>query len=62
MRDEIEVFGKAVAAVAPPDRGSALENETVAFGACVDVLEEDQLEKLGAADMSICVRLHTVSL
>ena len=62
MRDEIEVLGKALSAVAPPDRASPLEDKMFAFGTGVEMLEEDQLEKFGAADMSFCIRLHTFSL
>jgi hypothetical protein len=62
VRDEIEVLGKALAAMAPPDRGSPLEYKIFAFGAGIEMLEEDQLEKLGAADMSFCKCLHTVNL
>jgi hypothetical protein len=62
VRDEIEVLGKALAAVAPSDRGPSLEYKMFAFGTGIEMLEEDQLEKLGAADMSFCVCLHTVSI
>jgi hypothetical protein len=60
--DEIDVLGKTLAAVAPPDRRSPLEQKPVAFGTGIEMLEKDQLEKLGAADMSFCICLHTVNL
>jgi hypothetical protein len=56
--DKIKVFGKTPSVVTPADGRSSLEYEADAFGARIKALEENELEKLGAADMSFGVRFH----
>jgi hypothetical protein len=60
--DKIEILGKPPAVVTPAEGRAALENQTGAFRTSVDTLENDELEKLRAADVSFGIGFHTFSL
>ena len=62
VRDKIEVLGKSLSVVTPADGSASLENKARTFGACIKVLEKDELEKLGAPDMSFGMCFHLFKL
>ncbi|OIP49072.1 MAG: hypothetical protein AUK28_04070 [Desulfobacterales bacterium CG2_30_60_27] len=62
MRNKIKILGKPPAAVTPADGCSSLKNKLGAFRACIELLEKDKLEKLGAVDMTFSIRFHLFRL